>query len=272
LIFTVSCGHFVVDSFYPKRVETSVTVDSDREYSVEIEGEFVYLDLMCGAVLKGFTSVGEVMESDLEKLGEEGKCVKVEHLGDRDFDINFYSSGTLSSLNVKILNSVNILPEEEYLVRVIVPGIATAQKRTELYSKLETEFEEEKEKYSKEKLDKYNRCLEYMPNEIEVLREKYKVTDLYLNVSTDAEVIEHNAQSEPWFFGLIGGYEWHVTSPDDPQPYILLKLDTPAPKTESQNKGAVFRNNTAFHECQRGFRPVQLFENFTTLKDNGDTL
>lgn len=45
-----------------------------------------------------------------------------------------------------------------------------------------------------------------------------------LTVKTDGEVVDHNADSTPGFFGLVGGYGWKIKSINDPQPIILIKV------------------------------------------------
>jgi hypothetical protein len=45
---------------------------------------------------------------------------------------------------------------------------------------------------------------------------------LTVSVAQGVEVVRHNAQSEPKFFGLFGGYTWEIESPDA-DPIIVVK-------------------------------------------------
>ena len=44
---------------------------------------------------------------------------------------------------------------------------------------------------------------------------------LTVSVPWGMQVLDHNAQSEPVFFGLFGGYTWEIDEPDD-DPYIIV--------------------------------------------------
>ena len=44
-----------------------------------------------------------------------------------------------------------------------------------------------------------------------------------LKVTTELTVVEHNATSTPWFGGLLGAYEWHITLDQARRPTILLQ-------------------------------------------------
>jgi len=46
-----------------------------------------------------------------------------------------------------------------------------------------------------------------------------------LNVSVPwgAKIVQHNAQREPFFFGLFGAYTWEINDPDA-DPFIVIEL------------------------------------------------
>jgi len=45
---------------------------------------------------------------------------------------------------------------------------------------------------------------------------------LTVSVARGIKVLRHNAQSEPYLFGLLGSYKWEIKSPDV-DPFIVLK-------------------------------------------------
>jgi len=47
---------------------------------------------------------------------------------------------------------------------------------------------------------------------------------LIVSVPWGMQVIDHNAQSKPVFFGLFGGYTWEIDEPDD-DPFIIVMPD-----------------------------------------------
>lgn len=44
-----------------------------------------------------------------------------------------------------------------------------------------------------------------------------------LKVTTEFGIAEHNATSTPWFGGLLGAYEWHITLDQAKRPTIVLQ-------------------------------------------------
>lgn len=57
--------------------------------------------------------------------------------------------------------------------------------------------------------------------ELERLDTKINVT-LSVSVPKGAQVIDHNADSKPKLFGLIGSYTWHITAPEQSS-FITVK-------------------------------------------------
>ena len=45
---------------------------------------------------------------------------------------------------------------------------------------------------------------------------------LSVSVGSGVTVLKHNAQSEPWLFGLLGSYKWQIKSPDA-NPFIVVQ-------------------------------------------------
>ena len=61
--------------------------------------------------------------------------------------------------------------------------------------------------------------------QIRELEELKLSIDGELTVKTDGKVIEHNANSTPSLFGLVGGYGWEIKSLHEPQPRILISIE-----------------------------------------------
>jgi hypothetical protein len=47
---------------------------------------------------------------------------------------------------------------------------------------------------------------------------------LEVSIANGVKVIKHNAESEPYFFGLLGDYKWSIKSPG-PEPTIELQTE-----------------------------------------------
>ena len=45
-----------------------------------------------------------------------------------------------------------------------------------------------------------------------------------LKLTTDGEVMQHNATGKPTLGGLVGAYSWQIKSIEDPAPYMMIQL------------------------------------------------
>jgi hypothetical protein len=60
---------------------------------------------------------------------------------------------------------------------------------------------------------------------LKTFRDLKLTVDGKIEINTDGKIIQHNASSAPWLFGLMGGYTWHINSFDNPTPVMIIQLN-----------------------------------------------
>jgi len=225
LTLIVSCGHNLI----PKQVSVDISIDGDGTYEVSLDGR-----VLSGMYLlsESFGEVGiedewvdkYVVDDEIEDLQNDRKFRSAEYLGDGVYEVSFHDRGVFDGEGdpFEDFRYMELTQHDDGTVEFR----CTLERYEEFEGLFRKGFEEDKDEMSDTEKEQAKKFFEILPD---TYHKTFEGLDWRIYVDTDAEVIEHNAQSEPWFFGLFGGYEWHVTSPDDPQPYILIRLDTPDP-------------------------------------------
>jgi len=242
----VSCGHELI----PQQVSVDIHIDEDGSYDVALDGRVISrMYLVSGMFREAGIKDGSIIkydiEEDIESLHNDGRFGSVCYLGGGKYDVSFHESG--------ILDVGSELLEDFHYMEVVrgddgnVKLSCTLEGFGKFEEKIRDDIKNDSHKLTDDEKKQYEKFLDLLPD---AYHKAFDGVDWRIKIDTDAEVIENNAQSQPWFFGLFGAYEWHVTSPDDPQPYILLKLDTPAPKeVTKQKRNVVYKYNRAFYDC-----------------------
>jgi len=184
---------------FPEKMDADIDINSDWTYEIEFTGMLTDYFTRSTRLEKG-SLTDEELESlkELEQqLKSDRRFRSVRYLGDERYEVEFHETGVLQEETdliggnyfAKIL-SITPKPDNQ----ILVEGV---------------EFKDEAEKAeAKRTLEKYGMDIDWR-----------------IRINTDAEVVAHNAQTTPWLFGLLGAYEWHITSLDDPAPFMVLKME-----------------------------------------------
>lgn len=176
---------------FPEEFQSKVEINKNGTFTFEYDGVLTFVLGKAEEVKKGKLSPNankeiEKLESKLRK--DEG-FKKVEYLGHSKFRVYYEKEGALSA--------------PFYFVGESVRLFSITQKEKGLIELQGTKLSE-----------KDIRQLEPLGLKI----------DGELTVKTDGEVVEQNANSSPSLFGLMGGYEWKITSIHEPRPRILIDI------------------------------------------------
>jgi hypothetical protein len=183
---------------FPEKMDADIDINSDWTYEIEFTGILTDYFTRSTRLEKGSLTPEELESmNDLEQqLKSDHRFRSVKYLGDERYKVEFRETGVLQG-ETDLINGdyfakvLSITPKPDN--HVLIEGV---------------EFKDEAEKV-----------------EAKRTMEKYGIgIDWRIRIHTDAEVVAHNAETTPWLFGLLGAYEWHITSLDDPAPLMVLKM------------------------------------------------
>jgi hypothetical protein len=184
-------GSIASSCFFPEEFKIKINIDNDGTYSLVYDGILTFVPAKKAEVAQGeiTAELGEKMqEFEQEFLGAQN-FKKAKYIGHGQFRVVYERTGTLDS-TIYFLNPdiaiISITPITDQQVEM--KGI----------------------KLNNEHIEKIHSL-------------KMKLNG-QVKVTTNAEVIEHNAHSAPKFFGIIGAYDWNIKLADAPAPYMLLEL------------------------------------------------
>jgi len=176
---------------FPQAFKASVNINNNGSFTFAYDGILTFVISRAEKVQSGKLSprTEKGLKELGQKLAEDPAFKKVEYQGDSNFLVSYSKKGALDKpfyFVGKDIRLFSILPKPGGLVEI--KGI----------------------KLSKKDISK-----------LEALNLKL---DGELTIKTDGEVIEQNATSTPSLFGMWGGYQWKITSLEDAQPKMLIKL------------------------------------------------
>ena len=177
--------------FWPEEFQSEVDIRKDGTFNFTYDGILTFVlgkfeEVETGGLSPETNQAMEELENDLRK---EEEFKKVEYLGHSKFKVYYEKEGTLEApfyFFDEEVNFFSITQKEQGLIEVQGARIS----------------------------EKDIRQLEPLGLKI----------DGKLTVKTNGKVVEQNANSTPSLFGLIGGYDWKITSMHDPQPRILINI------------------------------------------------
>jgi len=173
--------------FVPEDYEANVKVNDDRSYIFTYDGNLIFLLALDKALEEG---LDQEDEAELKEMEEEFKqdpdVTKVEYIGNARYKVSVKKVGQPGE-QYEFLEIFNIQTNNEGLLVISA-----------------------------------HRPSEEDINELKDMGIKMNGT-LTVSVPRGIEVVEHNAESEPKLFGLLGSYKWELDSIADANPYIVLK-------------------------------------------------
>lgn len=194
LLFIIYICSFLSSCWIPEKFVAGITVKKDGSYSFSYEGTLTFA-LALEAANKGNLSTKD--EIKLQKgafeMKEEPGFKKVEYIGNGRYEVlvkKEYDAEQKSYFLSKKLNYFTVTPRHDGTLFITA------------------------EKLSKKDI----RTLRKLGANV-----RGKLT---VSIEKGVEVIDHNADSKPKFFGLFGDYIWDINSFES-KPYMVLK-----PKSE----------------------------------------
>ena len=176
---------------FPEEFESEVEVNKDGTFSFSYDGILVFVPGVLEEYRRGKLSpqANDDIKSLEKDLKKDSAFKDVEYIGHSRFKVEYEKEGVLEGpfyFPGSDAKIFSILPKDGGIVEVGVMNLS----------------------------DKDIARLEELDLNI----------DGELTVETDGEVMEHNADSTPSLFGLIGGYEWEIDSLKDSSPRMVISI------------------------------------------------
>ena len=176
---------------FPEEFESDVEINRDGTFYFTYEGTLAFVPGVMEEYRRGKLSpkANEEMKGLEEELKKDGAFKKVEYVGHSRYEVRYEKTGSLDKPFYFLGNDMklfSIIPKGDGVIEV--KGVALGEK------------------------------------DISRLEALGLGIDGELTVETDGKVLEHNADSTPSLFGLVGGYEWEIESLEKPQPRILISI------------------------------------------------
>lgn len=179
-----------VSCWIPENFDTKVTVNKDGSYVFTYDGTLTFA-MALAAAEKGALSASD--EAELRREGEglrrEPGFKKVEYQGKGRYKVLFEKGGNRGEPFYFISQEMKffaVLPQPDRSISVA----AVRPSRDDI-------------------------------RQLDSIGAKIEGT-LSVSVANGVQVVRHNAESEPTFFGLIGAYKWQIKSPNA-DPMIVVK-------------------------------------------------
>ena len=173
--------------FVPEDYEANVKVNNDKSYIFTYEGNLIFVLALDAALEEGLDQEDEAELKEIEEeFRQDPDFTKVEYIGNARYKVSVKKVGQPGE-RYEFLEIFNIETNNEGLLIISA-----------------------------------DRPSEEDINELVDMGIKMNGT-LTVTVPRGIEVVEHNADSEPKLFGLLGSYKWELDSIADANPYIVLK-------------------------------------------------
>jgi hypothetical protein len=174
----------------PENFDTKITINKDGSYTFTYDGTLTY-GLALAAAQKGALSAKDEAELKMEgdKLRREPGFKKVDYQGKGRYKVLFEKAGNRGEPFYFLSQEMKffaVLPQADRTVTVtaVRPSQEDIQQLNSIGAKIEG--------------------------------------TLSVSVANGVQVVRHNAESEPTFFGLFGAYKWQIKSPTA-DPVIVVK-------------------------------------------------
>jgi hypothetical protein len=178
---------FLTSCLVPEEFTSTLNIDKNKQYKFSYDGTVAY-----GTALAEIKERGQLSQADnaeIKKaeanLRKEKGFSSVEYVGRGRFKVRYEESGPVQFGKKIFLDMIEFRSAPGGAIQILGTDISP-ENRNEL-SKLDLKL------------------------------------DGTLKVTSDIRVIEHNATSTPWFGGLWGAYEWHITLNQMKRPTIILQ-------------------------------------------------
>jgi hypothetical protein len=174
----------------PENFDTKITINKDGSYTFSYDGTLTF-GLALAAAKQGALSAGDEAEfrKEGEKLRREPGFKKVDYQGKGRYKVLYEKAGNRGVPFYFVSQEMKffaILPQADRTVTVtaVRPSAEDVQQLNSIGAKIEGA--------------------------------------LSVSVANGVQVVKHNAESEPIFFGLFGAYKWQIKSPSA-DPVIVVK-------------------------------------------------
>lgn len=171
----------------PEEFTATLNVDKSKKFQFTYDGTIAYGPALGQIKERGQLSAGE--ESEIKKgeadLRREPGFASVDYVGRGRFRVRYREAGPIQSGKKIFLDLVEFRVDPGGHIRILGTEISADNRQ-----------------------------------QLSAAALKLHGT---LKVTTELTVVEQNATSTPWFGGLFGAYEWHVTLEQAKRPTILLQ-------------------------------------------------
>ena len=174
----------------PENFDTKITINKDGSYTFTYDGTLTFGPALAAAQQGGLSAKDEAeFQKEGETLRREPGFKKVDYQGKGRYKVLFEKAGNRGGRFYFVSQELKffaVLPQADRTITVtaVRPSREEMQQLNSIGAKIEG--------------------------------------TLSVSVANGVEVVRHNAESEPAFFGLIGAYKWQIKSPNA-DPVIVVK-------------------------------------------------
>ena len=180
----------VTGCWIPEDFDVAVKIDKDGNYTFTYDGTLAFAPALAAAKQKGLSERDEAqLRKKAQEMKQESDFKEVRYLGEGRYKVLVQKTGNAKEPYFFLSRELNIftiqpLKDGSVQISAVRPGKADIQQLNMIGAKM--------------------------------------AGTLKVSVARGVKVLKHNAQSEPKFFGLLGGYKWEIKSPDA-NPMIIVK-------------------------------------------------
>jgi hypothetical protein len=174
----------------PENFDTRVTINKDGSYTFTYDGTLTYAMALAAAQKGALSTKDEAeLQKEGEKLRREPGFKKVDYQGKGRYKVLFEKAvnrGEPFYFLSQELKFFAVLPQADRTVTItaVRPSQDAIQQLNSIGAKIEG--------------------------------------TLSVSIASGVQVVRHNAESEPMFFGLFGAYKWQIKSPNA-DPMMVVK-------------------------------------------------
>jgi len=173
--------------FIPEKFTATLNIDKAKNYKFTYDGTIVYAPALDGIKEHGSLSPddeAQLKQEAIELGRKEPRFKAVEYIGAGRYKVHYEEAGAIEANKKIFLDMVEFQVSSDGQICILGANIGD-EDRQKLSGALKLEGQ--------------------------------------LNVTSDLTVVQNNASSTPYFGGLIGSYQWHVTLDQKSRPTIVLK-------------------------------------------------